>query len=134
MSTERHIQEILQNYLTNAIKYSETGTVHLQAAKAQNGGVVFSVKDTGIGISPKDQKYLFTKFFRVEDYRTRKTSGTGLGLYLCRELAARIGAKVWCDSKLNEGSTFYLEVPPFSGETHGSGVTKHVVDLLNTEI
>lgn len=136
MSTERHIREILQNYLTNAIKYSLQGEVHLKAESAANGGVVFSVSDTGIGISPKDQKYLFTKFFRVEDYRTQTTSGTGLGLYLCQELATRIGAKVWCDSVLNKGSVFYLEVPPFGkdGGRSSHTVKGRVVELLNKEL
>lgn len=135
MSTERHIREILQNYITNAIKYSQEGEVRLRAEKAANGGVVFSVSDTGIGIAPKDQKHLFTKFFRAEDYRTQTTSGTGLGLYLCQELATRIDAKVWCDSILNKGSVFYLEVPPFGGhDNQHRTVGKRVVELLNKKL
>jgi PAS domain S-box-containing protein len=114
LSTEQYIREILQNYMTNALKYSKGGEVKLSAEPAANGRVLFSVSDQGIGISPKDQKLLFTKFFRAEDYRTETTGGTGLGLYLCLEIAKRMNAKVWCKSKLNEGSTFYLEVPPFS--------------------
>jgi two-component system phosphate regulon sensor histidine kinase PhoR len=135
MSTERHIREVLQNYITNAIKYSQEGEVHLRADRAANGGVVFSVTDTGIGIAPKDQKYLFTKFFRAEDYRTQTTNGTGLGLYLCQELAKRIGAKVWCESVLNKGSMFCLEVPPFSGRgSQGETVTERVAKLFNKKL
>jgi len=125
LTTERHVQEILQNYLTNAVKYTPAeGEIRLAAKPAKNGGVVFSVSDDGIGITPADQKHLFTKFFRVEDYRTRATGGTGLGLYLCRELAERIGAKVWCESQLNKGSSFFLEVPPFKGEDKDQGKPK----------
>lgn len=111
LSTERYIREILQNYMTNAIKYSEKGTVTISAEAAKNGGVLFSVHDEGIGISPSDQKFLFTKFFRAENYMTQTTGGIGLGLYLCMELAENLGAKLWCKSTSGEGSTFYLEVP-----------------------
>lgn len=114
LSTQNHIREILQNYITNAIKYTPAGTVTLRAEASKRGGVLFGVHDKGIGISPTDQKRLFTKFFRSEDYRTRQTGGTGLGLYLCMELAQRLNGKVWCESELNKGSVFFLEVPPVS--------------------
>lgn len=132
LSTENHIREIMQNYITNALKYSNEGTIVVGAKPSKRGGVVLSVKDTGIGISPADQKHLFTKFFRSEDYRTRQTGGTGLGLYLCRELAQRLSGKVWCESKLNEGSTFYLEVPPVSylKRDQGEVVKAEVANLV----
>jgi signal transduction histidine kinase len=132
LSTEHHIREILQNYLSNALKYTDKGRVTLKAETAPNGGVRFSVADTGIGISAKDQEYLFSKFYRAEDYRTRETGGTGLGLYLCLELAERLNAKVWCESALNQGSTFYLEVPPFSqlDRDHGKVVEAQVSSLV----
>lgn len=135
ISTEHHIYEILQNYINNALKYTSAGSITVSAAPSTNGGILFSVQDTGIGISPSDQKRLFTKFFRAEDYRTRKTGGTGLGLYLCQELAQRINARVWCQSKLNEGSTFYLEVPPFSQLSRdNSEVAKAQVSALVKEL
>lgn len=112
MSTEWHIREILQNYLTNALKYTRQGSISMRLSPTKAGGVLFCVADTGIGLSSADQKQLFIKFFRAEDYRTQATGGTGLGLYLCQELANRIGARLWCQSKLNSGSEFYLEVPP----------------------
>jgi signal transduction histidine kinase len=114
LSTESHIREILQNFLTNAVKYTEKGNVLLRVEASKNGGVRFSVHDTGIGLSPSDQKHLFTKFFRSEDFRTRSTGGSGLGLYLCRELAHRLNGRIWCESELNKGSIFFLEVPPVS--------------------
>lgn len=114
LSTERYVHEILQNFLTNALKYSDKGTITLSARPAKNGGAVLAVADEGLGISPKDQKMLFTKFFRVEDFRTRSTGGTGLGLYLCMEIAQRMGARLWCKSTPGKGSTFFLEIPPYS--------------------
>jgi PAS domain S-box-containing protein len=114
LSTKSHIREILQNYITNAIKYSKEGRVVLRAEASKSGGVILSVKDGGIGITPDDQKHLFKKFFRSEDTRTRERGGTGLGLYLCMEIAQRLNGKVWCESELNKGSTFFLEIPPVS--------------------
>lgn len=114
LSTESHIREILQNYITNAFKYTPKGVISIQASPAKNGGILFSVQDSGIGISIGDQKMLFTKFFRAENHLTQKTGGTGLGLYLCMELAERLNAKVWAKSAQGKGSTFYLEIPPQS--------------------
>jgi signal transduction histidine kinase len=115
------VREILENFVANAVKYTEEGGITVQAEPSAGGGIVFSVKDTGIGISASDQRQLFTKFYRSEDYRTRKTGGTGLGLYLCLELAERLNAKVWCESVINHGSTFFLEVPPVSQLHRDSG-------------
>lgn len=135
ISTENHIHEILQNYITNALKYTPKGKIIVRAGPSTSGGVVFSVQDKGIGISPTDQKHLFTKFFRSEDYRTRQTGGSGLGLYLCMQLAQRLNGKVWCESKFNEGSTFYLEVPPVSHLKQDQGkVLKAEVASLVEEI
>jgi signal transduction histidine kinase len=133
LSTEHHIREVLQNYMTNAVKYSDEGDVIIRAQPAKTGGVQFSVTDNGIGISVGDQKHLFTKFFRAEDYRTRRTGGTGLGLYLCQELANRMGGKVWCQSAINKGSTFYLSIPPFSGLSRDQGeiVQAQVANLVD---
>jgi PAS domain S-box-containing protein len=116
LTSEYRVHEILQNFITNAIKYTQKGTITLSAEPAADdpNSVLFSVKDSGIGIASTDKKHLFTKFFRSEDYRTRQTGGTGLGLYITKSLAERLNAKIWYDSKLNKGSTFYLQVPPFS--------------------
>lgn len=109
-SSSLYVREILQNFVTNAIKYTEHGTITV-GAKQQADGVMFTVSDTGIGISKNDQELLFNKFFRSEDYRTRKSSGTGLGLYVTKKLAKMIGAKISIDSALNKGSTFSIFVP-----------------------
>lgn len=105
-----YLEEILQNFITNAIKYTKEGSVTL-VGKVDDGRVVFSVKDTGIGISKTDQEKIFNKFFRSEDYRTRETSGTGLGLYVVRKLASKLNTKVEVESRLNHGSTFSFTLP-----------------------
>lgn len=105
-----YLEEMLQNFITNAIKYTKKGSVVLTVRQKQ-GIVKFSVKDTGIGISKSDQAKVFQKFYRSEDYRTRETSGTGLGLYVAAKLAHKLGVKIDLVSRLNHGSTFSFTLP-----------------------
>ena len=109
-SSELYVKEILQNFDTNAIKYTEKGSVTL-GAKPYKNGVLFTISDTGIGISKTDQERVFDKFFRSEDFRTRANNGTGLGLYVTMKLARLIHAEISLKSVLNEGSTFSIFVP-----------------------
>lgn len=109
-SSSLYVREILQNFITNAIKYTEHGSITI-GAKPTHGGVNFTVSDTGIGISKPDQEQIFNKFFRSEDFRTRKNSGTGLGLYVTRKLANLINAEISVDSTLDKGSTFTIYIP-----------------------
>lgn len=109
-SSKLYVREILQNFVTNAIKYTEQGTVTM-GANVHEGGVLFFVRDTGIGVSKGDQERLFDKFFRSEDFRTRKNNGTGLGLYVTMKLARLIHAEIDVESELNKGSTFKIFIP-----------------------
>lgn len=109
-SSKLYVREILQNFITNAIKYTEHGVVTL-TANNQPGGILFEIHDTGIGISKQDQTKIFSKFFRSEDYRTRKNNGTGLGLYVTLKLANLLHAKITLDSELNKGSKFKIYIP-----------------------
>lgn len=110
MSAKLYVREILQNLITNALKYTEEGSVTI-SAMAASGGVAFSIADTGIGISKTDQEKVFDKFFRSEDFRTRASSGTGLGLYVTIKLARLIHAELDLTSELNKGSTFTVFFP-----------------------
>lgn len=109
-SSQLYVQEILQNFITNAIKYTETGSVTLHAS-AEPKGVRFAVEDTGIGISKGDQERVYDKFFRSEDFRTRKANGTGLGLYVTLKLARLVHAELSLDSQPDKGSTFSVFFP-----------------------
>lgn len=109
-SSRLYVREILQNFITNAIKYTESGHVTIGARKRESG-VEFSISDTGIGISKVDQEKVFDKFFRSEDFRTRQNNGTGLGLYVTMKLARLIHAEIELHSELNIGSTFTIYVP-----------------------
>lgn len=105
-----YLEELLQNLITNAIKYTEEGEVTISFRQRQDV-ITFAIKDTGIGISKSDQAKIFDKFYRSEDYRTRETGGTGLGLYISAKLARKLGVKVQLTSRLNRGSTFFFEMP-----------------------
>lgn len=100
-----YLKELLQNLITNAIKYTKEGKITLKVIRKGNT-LTFEVHDTGIGISKSDQAKIFNKFYRSEDYRTRETSGTGLGLYVAAKLAKKLGTKIELHSRLNHGSTF----------------------------
>lgn len=110
-SSRLYVREVLQNFITNAIKYTAEGSVTLRLLPKDSESVIFEVEDTGIGISRSDQKKLFQKFFRSEDYRTRENNGTGLGLYVTLKLAKIIGAIIDVESELNRGSTFRITIP-----------------------
>jgi signal transduction histidine kinase len=116
-SSKLYVREILQNFITNAIKYTDTGTVTIHA-KAAPKGISFAVQDTGIGISKGDQDRVFDKFFRSEDYRTRKANGTGLGLYVTMKLTRLIHADIELQSELNKGSTFTIFIPDLAVTTN----------------
>lgn len=105
-----YLEEMLQNFITNAIKYTKKGGVTI-IVKQKDDIITFAIKDTGIGVSKSDQNKIFDKFYRSEDYRTRETGGTGLGLYIAAKLAYKIGTKVQLKSRLNFGSTFSFSLP-----------------------
>lgn len=109
-SSELYVREILQNFVTNAIKYTLSGSITLSVTPTSNG-FDFSVADTGIGISKSEQAKIFEKFFRSSDWRVREVTGTGLGLYVTAKLAKAIGATVSIKSEMNKGSTFTLHAP-----------------------
>ncbi len=114
VSNRLYVHEILQNFITNAIKYSDQGTVTIKASAADGGGIRFDVSDQGIGISVSDQKKVFDKFFRSEDFHTRTRNGTGLGLYVAQKLAKIIEASFELTSEIGKGSTFSMTIPNLS--------------------
>lgn len=105
-----YVEELLQNFITNAIKYTKEGSITI-VAQATKSHVTITVKDTGIGMSRSDQAKIFQKFYRSEDYRIRETSGTGLGLYVAEKLSHKLGTKIVMTSRLNHGSSFGFSLP-----------------------
>ena len=105
------LRQILLNLVDNAVKYSpEGGRVVLQA-EARDGGLRFAVSDEGLGIAHNEQQRIFGKFYRVDPNLTRGVGGTGLGLYICRELARRMDGRISVRSREGEGSTFVVDLP-----------------------
>jgi signal transduction histidine kinase len=112
--------QIVTNLVSNATKYTtEGGRIVIRARRwpetgvaEQNGFVLCAVADTGIGISPEDQKRIFTtKFFRADNPAVRNVSGTGLGLVITKSLVELQGGQIWVESKLGQGSTFSFTIP-----------------------
>lgn len=111
-----YLEEILQNFITNAIRYTPKGSITLSIKKTKSGEIIFKVIDTGIGISKADMAKIFDKFYRAEDYRTRETKGTGLGLYVSAKLAKKLGCKIEVESRLNHGSVFGFRLKEFKDD------------------
>ncbi len=105
------LQQAVYNLVENAIKYTpEHGTITLRS-KPVPQGLQFEVQDTGIGIAPADLPRLFEKYFRGSQREARAQRGSGLGLAIVRSIAELHGGKVWVESALGQGSTFYLIIP-----------------------
>ncbi|MEO1589738.1 MAG: PAS domain-containing protein [Cyanobacteria bacterium J06632_22] len=110
MADERRLRQMLLNLLSNAIKFTTTGEVSLTVQRHDNG-VIFRVKDTGIGIAPADRQKLFEAFYQVDSELSRHYEGTGLGLALTRQLARLHGGDVTVESEVGQGSTFAIHLP-----------------------
>jgi PAS domain S-box-containing protein len=105
------LRQVLDNLLENAIKYSpEGGRIQVELAAA-DGTVRFAVRDRGLGIPANEQRRVFEKFYRIDPNMTGGIGGTGLGLYICRELVAMMDGRIWVDSRPGKGSTFVVEIP-----------------------
>jgi signal transduction histidine kinase/CheY-like chemotaxis protein len=109
---EAKVSQILRNFISNALKFTERGEVRVSAALAADGReVVFKVADTGIGIARENLSVIFQEFAQVENPLQRKVKGTGLGLPLSKNLAELLGGSVRVESEPNVGSTFFLTIP-----------------------
>jgi PAS domain S-box-containing protein len=111
--------QVLTNLLSNAYKFTPEGGRITVSARRTDGQVQVDVADTGIGISPRDQQKLFTKFFRADSSMTREAGGTGLGLTIAKSIVEMHGGRIWFGSEVGKGSTFSFTLPavvPSKGE------------------
>jgi signal transduction histidine kinase/DNA-binding response OmpR family regulator len=130
---EQHLAQVLTNLLTNAVKFTlEDGAIHLDIKlDTEDRGVYalrFSVKDTGIGISPEQLDRLFSPFVQAESSTSRKFGGTGLGLVISKNIVEMMGGAIWVNSELGKGSTFTFTVHL------ARGMANHKGGLLSPEI
>jgi signal transduction histidine kinase len=107
---ERRLSQVLLNLVGNAIKFTDTGEVAMKAAAA-NGGYTVAVTDTGPGIAEADQAKIFEEFQQSESAHTKAKGGTGLGLAIAKRIVEMHGGRLWVESKLGSGSTFFFTVP-----------------------
>jgi two-component system phosphate regulon sensor histidine kinase PhoR len=105
------LRQVLSNLIENAVKYSPAGGTVVVSVRPGDRNVRFSISDSGLGIPPSEQRRVFEKFFRLDPDMTRGIGGTGLGLYICRELVRRVDGRIWLESDGHSGSTFHVEIP-----------------------
>jgi signal transduction histidine kinase len=105
------LRQVLTNLVDNAVKYSpDGGSVRVSLSRSGNR-LRFRIDDEGLGIPPGEQSRIFEKFFRLDPNLTRGVGGTGLGLYISRELILRMHGRIWVVSDGRRGSTFTVELP-----------------------
>jgi two-component system sensor histidine kinase BarA len=106
------VQQILYNFLSNAVKFTpQKGRIEIAASMLDEKTVRISVADTGCGISEADREKIFEKFRQIDGSITRESTGSGLGLAICKELAAMLAGSIGMESELGKGSTFWLDLP-----------------------
>ncbi|MBP6041460.1 PAS domain-containing protein [Candidatus Saccharibacteria bacterium] len=107
---ESRLREVITNLTNNATKFTEKGSITIDLRGSQDV-VQISVSDTGQGIPEADISHLFQKFYRVDSSDTRTVGGTGLGLYICKQIVEYYKGRVWATSEVGQGSTFYIQLP-----------------------
>lgn len=104
------LREVISNLFDNAVKYTSSGMITVGASPKERS-VVIRISDTGMGVAVEDIPHLFQKFYRTDNSETREIGGTGLGLYICKQIVEMMNGKIWVESTVGAGSTFYVEIP-----------------------
>jgi light-regulated signal transduction histidine kinase (bacteriophytochrome) len=117
--SETHLQQVFQNLIGNSLKYrkNDSPQIHISAIH-QGAAWRFSVRDNGIGIDPQYKEKIFGVFKRL--HRDQKYSGTGIGLAICQRVVERYGGRIWVESSLGQGSTFFFTVPEHAPRVHSA--------------
>ncbi len=112
------LREVMDNLIDNAIKYTPNGGSISVNVVGDEEHIIINVTDTGIGISAVDLAHIFQKFYRADNTDTREIGGTGLGLYIVKERVEAMGGRVWAESFVGQGTTFYISLPRISAEEY----------------
>ena len=105
------VAQVLSNLVENAVKYTPGGGRVAVVIEHEDDRIRFEVRDPGLGIPLDEQERIFQKFYRLDPNLTRGIGGTGLGLYICRELIRRMGSDIHVESTVGVGSTFWFDLP-----------------------
>jgi signal transduction histidine kinase len=129
-SDRNRIEQVLNNLILNAVDFvpSETGKIEY-GAQSNGEEVLFYVKDNGTGISLEKQKNLFHKFYQIDTSVTRKHGGSGLGLAISKGIIESLGGKIWIESELGKGASFYFTIP---NERTKTALSEKVIDVKKT--
>ncbi|MGC5743749.1 response regulator [Chryseobacterium sp. NFX27] len=138
IETDRlRVDQVLRNLLSNALKFTSEGSIALNIAKdpKNKNFIVFTVKDTGIGIPEEKQAIIFEAFQQADGSTRRRFGGTGLGLSISREIARLLGGELTLKSKVNEGSEFSLIIPVKAvAEVAPTETDQHLVDIIREDV
>ncbi|MDD3481045.1 MAG: ATP-binding protein [Patescibacteria group bacterium] len=110
IGNEAKIKEVVTNLVNNAIKYNQAGGKVEIAITEQKGYISLSVKDNGFGMSKEEKEHLFEKFYRVKSKETQEITGTGLGLFISKQIVEKCGGRIWAETEKGKGSTFTFEL------------------------
>jgi PAS domain S-box-containing protein len=127
------LREVITNLFDNAVKYTPEGKVSL-GLTGNEQVVQCYVRDTGPGIPADDVPHLFQKFYRVDNSATRTVGGTGLGLFICRKIIEMYNGRIWVESKLGEGSSFYINLPRLSSDKANKLLADTKAQAVNYEV
>ncbi len=113
---EDKLRQVLVNLVGNSVKYTKKGEIEIIAKQTDPKFVTITIKDTGVGMSAQDREKLFDKFYRVPDEENKDIVGTGLGLWITKQLVKLMGGEIFVDSIKHVGSQFYFTIPIYSGQ------------------
>lgn len=133
---ETRIRQVLLNLINNAVRFTEQGTITIGARRRQSD-VLFTVKDTGIGISAEHLPHIFEEFYQLDSGMSRRHSGVGLGLAISKRFVELHNGSIWAESAPGKGSTFYFSLPLRKTEavtTHDAGGSRSDADSENEDV
>lgn len=119
------LKQIITNLIENALKFTETGSIHV-SYQLNESNLIFTVEDTGIGISPEKQKIIFSRFRQADDSHARRYGGTGLGLSISKKLAELLNGDMWVESTPDVGSSFFVSIPYIIDEKSNTAPIKKI--------
>ena len=128
---DHRLQQVIINLISNAIKFTQKGYITISARRRGPHDILIAVKDTGRGIPKEKFDDLFQEFTQIEDLDTREKGGTGLGLSITKRLVELQGGKIWLESKVGEGSTFFFTVPKTEERAEESTLSQQAVLAIN---